>query len=219
MFQKISFYITAMVLLFALSAWMAPAALGAEGTNVEEWLNNGEPAETPVDEETGDGEAALAEDRSMAQIVGQLILYTVLIIAMIYGLIKVLAFRQKKLQPNQAVQLVGGTSLGNNKSLQLVKVGDKVLLIGVGDQVTLIKEFAESDEIGNMEKDLDKQAVPLSETISGFVKGLKSNHSETKTSGGFEQLFKQSLNKQKTKQSQLKQELGTEDEDKEGRSS
>ena len=121
---------------------------------------------------------------------------------------------------------MGGTPLGNNKSLQLVKVGEKVYLIGVGDQVTLIKEFSESDEINSIETDLENQSTlftsplaTISTSIVNFSKEKLSKRIETKPNLSFEHLFKQSLNKQKGKQEQLKQDLNeAEVEDKEGNS-
>ena len=105
------------------------------------------------------------------KIIGKLILYTFLILILIYALIKFLALRQKNLQPNQAIKLMGGTPLGNNKSLQLVKVGDQLLLIGVGDEVTLLKEFLNEDEIKSIEENLTNQPSALSNTLASFLKG------------------------------------------------
>ena len=142
---------------------------------------------------------------------------------MIYGLIKFLALKQRKLQPNQAVRLMGGTPLGNNKSLQLVKVGGQVYLIGVGDQVTLIKEFTSPEEIDSIESslDLDKEQTLLPNSITNLIKDKMAKRTDdsepTKFNLSFEKLFNQSLSKQKAKQDQLEQELAKEDGDKEGR--
>ncbi|WP_394121055.1 flagellar biosynthetic protein FliO [Planococcus donghaensis] len=182
--------------------------------NVVEWLNNEEPAEeTPADPVV----AAPVEEKSLAGIIVQLVLYTLLIVAMIYGLIKFLAARQKNLQPNQAVKLMGGTPLGNNKSLQLVKVGGQMYLIGVGDEVTLIKEFSDAAEISGIEKDFEQQQPALSKNLLDFTKKKIGSFSKSPQKKGFDQLFKQSLNKQKAKQQAIENELGQEQRDQEGR--
>nr|WP_249023452.1 hypothetical protein [Planococcus salinarum] len=52
-----------------------------------------------------------------------------------------------------------------------MKVGGQIYLIGVGDQVTLIKEFTEDDEIHGIEKDVETQASPLlPKTVTSFIK-------------------------------------------------
>ncbi|TWT28436.1 flagellar biosynthesis protein FliZ [Planomicrobium sp. CPCC 101110] len=205
-----------MLLFFSFFALSGPSLTEAEDTNVADWVENDK--KTDVNETEQPEAAVVTEDKSLTTIIGKLILYTLLILAMIYGLIKFLALRQKKLLPNQAVKLMGGTPLGNNKSLQLIKVGNQIYMIGVGDQVTLIKEFTDADEISSIEKDLDGQATLLSNPVVSFVKGKVNNRTETGKATGFEQLFSQSLTKQKLKQEQLEKELDQE-EKKEGSSS
>ncbi|WP_052948660.1 flagellar biosynthetic protein FliO [Mesobacillus campisalis] len=190
-----------------------PFAAAAEEPNVMDWLNEEEsgeqPAETAPDTNAGTDNAGPnnAIDKSPILLISQLLFYTLLIVAMIYGLIKFLASRQKKLQPNQAIDLIGGAALGTNKSLQLVKVGGKVFLLGVADQITLIKEFSGEDELGTFENNPKETA-----SFANSLLGLTKKHSQ---SGQFDQLFKQSLNKQRNRQNQLEQDLVP--NDKEGR--
>lgn len=220
--QKRSFIIIAVILLLSLSSMLSPAAFAADpkvidgyGDNQTENLTDTEESdETPAAEET--------EEKSFIVIIGQLILYTGFILFLIYALIKFLAMRQKSLQPNQAVQMMGGTSLGNNKSLQLVKVGEQIYLIGVGDQVTLIKEFSAEDEINGIEKNLETQTALVPKSVSSFIKekiGGRMNNETDGKSGGFENLFKQSLEKQKQKQERLQLDLTKQEDEKDGRSS
>ena len=206
-------YIALLMAILFFGGLSAPASVQAN-PNVVEWLNNDEPAEeTPADPI----EVAPVEEKSLAGIIAQLVLYTLLIVVMIYGLIKFLAARQKNLQPNQAVKLMGGTPLGNNKSLQLVKVGVQMYLIGVGDEVTLIKEFSDASEISSIERDFQQQQPALSKNLVDFTKKKIRSYSKNTPPKGFDQLFKQSLNKQKAKQQALQNELGPEQKEKEGR--
>lgn len=226
MIQKFVFVI-AILIVFSFSVASTPTSVDAKEPKVSDWVKKEQPeGETDATEIEESTTITTKEDTSLVVILFKLIFYTLLILLMIYALIKFLAVRQKKLQPNQAVKLMGGTPLGNNKSLQLVKVGEKVYLIGVGDQVTLIKEFSESDEINNIESDLENQSTlftspltTISTSLVNFSKEKISKSMETKPNLSFEHLFKQSLTKQKDKQDQLKQDLiETQDEDKEGTS-
>lgn len=210
--KSLFIYIPLILAILFLSLLSVPVSAQAS-PNVVEWLNNEEPAEeAPVDE------AAPIEEKSLAGIIVQLVLYTLLIVAMIYGLIKFLAARQKNFQPNQAVKLMGGTPLGNNKSLQLVKVGGQMYLIGVGNEVTLIKEFSDAAEINGIEKDFEQQSPALSKNLFNFTKKKIGGFSkDTQKSSGFDQLFKQTLNKQKAQQQELEARIEQEQKDKEGR--
>jgi flagellar protein FliO/FliZ len=215
--KKKYFYVIAAVFLFSFAAFFMPSLASASAdTNVSDWLQEKEPGTEQPAQET---KAEPVEEQSLFGTVLKLIFYTVLILAMIYGLIKFLAIRQQKFQPNQAVKLMGGTPLGNNKSLQLVKVGGKIYMIGVGDEVTLIKEFTDTEEAGLIEKDLEKQPTVFSNPKFKLPKKLfggTDTDTDIKKELGFEKLFKQSLNKQKQKQQQLEQGLSDTESDKEG---
>lgn len=220
MIQKVTLYSLAVVLFFlVLTALMPSPVDAAEEPSVAEWLDDEETNSKRVDgaEPAGktaennkpgtNGELNKTNERSPMLLIIQLIFYTIIIIVMIYGLIKFLALRQKNLQPNRAISLIGGTPLGNNKSLQLVKVGGKVYLIGVADQITLIKEFSNEDEISTFENDGERQPVLFSNPLFGFLKKQTSPGQN----GKFRQLFHQSLNKQKEKQNQLERDLFDDD--------
>lgn len=211
MIQKLTLSGFAVAILFMVAIGI-PASVAAEEPNVMDWLKEEQPEPDGqiVEEIEPETNVGLNEtnEKSPMLLIGQLIFYTLLIIIMIYALIKFLASRQKKLNPNQAIQLIGGTALGNNKSLQLVKVGGKVYLLGVADQITLIKEFASEDEIGISEADSGKPAL-FASSLLGFTK----KQSDPDTKGRFEQLFSQSLDKQKEKQNQLRSDLFKNDEE------
>ena len=162
MIQKVSKCVLITSLFFLLI--VLPISVNASEPNVNDWINNEQPKDQPDEVKKEDSVELNTANTSIRKIIGKLILYTFLILILIYALIKFLALRQKNLQPNQAIKLMGGYPLGNNKSLQLVKVGDQLLLIGVGDEVTLLKEFLNEDEIKSIEENLTNQPSALSNT-------------------------------------------------------
>ncbi len=203
-----------MFIIALFTAFLSVSTVYAE-PNVADWLEEDgagtEQAPEPVEP------VVVKEEQNLFGIILKLVVYTVLILAMIYGLIKFLAIRQRKFQPNQAVQLMGGTPLGNNKSLQLVKVGEQVLLIGVGDQVTLIKEFANTDEIGLDRASDDMALQNFGNPLLKLSKWKKeTDESRNNKTSRFEDLLAQSLNKQKDNQHQFKQILANKSENEEG---
>lgn len=191
-----------------------PISVNASEPNVNDWINDEQPKDQPNEVKKEDSLELNTANTSITKIIGKLILYTFLILILIYALIKFLALRQKSLQPNQAIKLMGGTPLGNNKSLQLVKVGDQLLLIGVGDQVTLLKEFLNEEEIKNIEENLTNQPSALSNSLTSFLK--EKMNDRKKQSNSFENIFSQSLDKIKGKQDQFEQDVRKKD-DEEGR--
>nr|WP_249023453.1 hypothetical protein [Planococcus salinarum] len=106
-----SLYSIVMILLLALSAVWAPSGAQAADPKVIDGYDGEQPA-VEQQEQPVEVEAAAPEEKSFIVVIGQLIFYTLLIVFMIYGLIKFLSMKQKNLQPNQAVKLMGGTALG-----------------------------------------------------------------------------------------------------------
>jgi flagellar protein FliO/FliZ len=210
--QKVSKSVVITALFFLLIA--LPISVNASEPNVNDWINDEQPKDQPNEVKKEDSLELNTANTSITKIIGKLILYTFLILILIYALIKFLALRQKSLQPNQAIKLMGGTPLGNNKSLQLVKVGDQLLLIGVGDQVTLLKEFLNEEEIKNIEENLTNQPSALSNSLTSFLK--EKMNDRKKKSNSFENIFSQSLDKIKGKQDQFEQDVRKKD-DEEGR--
>lgn len=90
---------------------------------------------------------------------GSLLLKTVVILAliifMIYGLSKWIMKRNQSFTKSQLMSVKAGLSLGQNKSVRLIKVGSAFYLLGVGNDVQLLKEFteAESQELEDIGQD------------------------------------------------------------------
>src|SRR5690625_77031 len=65
----------------------------------------------------------------------QMFVVLMIIIVMILLFVRFLSRRNKLWLSNHAIQTLGGVSLGQNKSLQLVEVGQSIYLIGIGEDV------------------------------------------------------------------------------------
>lgn len=69
-----------------------------------------------------------------------------IVIGMLIGLLKWL--QKKNFSPTvQTVKNLGGTNLGGNKSVQMVKVGNSILVVGIGEDVQLLKEINDKKEV------------------------------------------------------------------------
>ncbi|WP_409253712.1 flagellar biosynthetic protein FliO [Bacillus sp. SCS-153A] len=70
----------------------------------------------------------------------------VFVIALIYFLLKFINQKSKTFQQSKLIQNLGGTPLGGNRSVQLVKVGERILILGVGEDIQLLKEINSKEE-------------------------------------------------------------------------
>ncbi|MEK5443120.1 flagellar biosynthetic protein FliO [Fredinandcohnia sp. FSL W7-1320] len=80
----------------------------------------------------------------------KMIFTTLFVIALIYLLLKFVNKRNRMFNQHRFIENLGGTSLGTNRSIQIVKVGERILVVGVGDTVQLLKEIEDTDEINEI---------------------------------------------------------------------
>lgn len=79
------------------------------------------------------------------------------VIVLIYGLVKLMNKRNRLLKPFQYVENIGGTSVGQNRSIQLIKVGKSVLVVGVGETIQLLKEIEDEKRLKSFSVSMKRQ--------------------------------------------------------------
>ncbi|MBP1968089.1 flagellar protein FliO/FliZ [Virgibacillus natechei] len=132
-------------------------------TNVLDCLNGNsdceelnEVPEEPEMDEVQDEESQVQnqdEDESVAGSEGSLPLFELvkmffallLVLALIYLLLKFLSKRNKLFNQVRSLENLGGISVGQNKSIQIVRIGSKVHLIGVGENVEMLHEITDEE--------------------------------------------------------------------------
>ncbi|BBP89365.1 hypothetical protein BsIDN1_29830 [Bacillus safensis] len=70
------------------------------------------------------------------KMIGALLFFVILLI---YGLVRFVGKQNRLLKPFRYVENIGGTTVGQNRSVQLIKVGKRVLVVGVADSIQLLK--------------------------------------------------------------------------------
>lgn len=128
-------YIAALVSGHCLSAWLSMTAFAqAEETNA-------------VSDTLKDGLRRGTDGSAMEQPVTtpdpfflflQVMGYLALIIGLLYILMRWVNRKRWTAETGKRIHILGGTSFGPSKSVQLVKVGGSVYVLGVGDNVQLI---------------------------------------------------------------------------------
>ncbi|QHA93884.1 flagellar biosynthetic protein FliO [Bacillus sp. N1-1] len=174
--------ISIITLLFCLVIFLPdPVAAATNNGSVTDWLTEDEDEPSEPQEEP----AEVGANTNIFFLLIKLVFYTIVVVGLIYLLIRFLSKRQQKLQHHSVFTPIGGTPLGNNKSVQMVKVGDSLYMIGVGDNVNLLKEIEDKEEVERILEQAEEQKTGFS-----FM-----NHKQT----GIQELIQASLKKQRNK--------------------
>lgn len=139
-------------LLVCMAFLLVPVQTDAKDKHVTDCLENNEDCleelEKPA-ESSDTGEEELLKDNnfssgSLALNIVKMVFALLLILALIYLLLWFLKKRNAYQQVG-SLENVGGISLGQNKSVQIVRIGSKMYVLGVGDNVDLLKELSAED--------------------------------------------------------------------------
>lgn len=131
------------------------------------------------------------------------------VLFLIYFLLKFVTKRNRFAQQGQSMINLGGTSLGQNKSIQMVKVGERVLVVGVGDSISLLKEIEDENErkelIEAFEQKQEQIVAPkdIVQKLSTYLTQNKQKQSANENGTSFSKAFKEQLDnlkKERTKQ-------------------
>lgn len=142
--------------LFNSTAFAENNNFGESDRSVIEGLTEEEETEIDEAEEAEQNEEAETvvtggdQGPNLIGLTAQLVLALGVVLFLIYGLLKFVNKRAKSFSSHQTVQSVGGVGIGTNRSVQLVRIGDRLLVLGVGDSVSLLKEIEDPEEIKAM---------------------------------------------------------------------
>ncbi len=82
----------------------------------------------------------------------------VLVIGLLIVLLRFLSKRNRLLQSNGPVLSLGGHGLGNNRSLQVLLIGQTIYIIGVGETISLIRTISQGEEYHHLLESIESQA-------------------------------------------------------------
>lgn len=147
----------------------------------------------------------------------KIIFALIFVIALLYGVLRFLNSRNTKYQHSKMMQNLGGISLGAQKSVQIVKIGHSLYLVGVGDNVNMLKEITDDNEKETLIALYnEKQVQPIQGTpLLGLLKKLqKPKQAEMqKEDVDFKQQFADRLEKIKQQRNEELQQLNQEERD------
>lgn len=171
--------------------------------------NEPEPFSNEEVAETGD-----VQSGSIVINILKIIFALALVLILIYLVLTFLKKKNKFQSGNKALEHLGGMSVGSQKSIQIVRIGNKVYAIGIGNDVTMLDEITDREVIRQFEKNASEEIQPFSFIQNMLVKKDKAK-SDEKKSDSFTKTLQDELTKLKSKREQLI-EMNKKDDDTHG---
>ncbi|MFJ7404871.1 MULTISPECIES: flagellar biosynthetic protein FliO [unclassified Lysinibacillus] len=138
----------------------------------------------------------------------KMVLALIFVVALFYGLMKFLNKRNLTFQRNQMVQNLGGLSLGAQKSVQLLQIGKSLYLVGVGDDVQLLREITDPQEVEallsiyNEKQEYAATSPYIAEVFSKLKRKNNQNSSTLQKQDSFGELFEKKISEIKQERSE-----------------
>ena len=202
------------LLIASMAVFYQPVFGQAADKNVLDCLDGDnedclEETDENLKEETNEIPEPLVDEENMntgsfALNIVKMIFALLLILALIYGLLWFLKKRRSYEQVG-ALENIGGISVGTNKSVQIVRIGSSMYLLGVGENVELLKELsAEEAEQVQLDKS-QSPSVPAASFLQGMLrkKGTKEGQQSGNIERDFQASFQKELDKLKENRHQL----------------
>ncbi|PID00172.1 MULTISPECIES: flagellar biosynthetic protein FliO [unclassified Sporosarcina] len=139
------------------------------------------------------------------------------VIGLLVWLLRFMNKRNRNFDSNRLMTNMGGVPLGQNKSIQLVKMGNHYFVVGVGENVQLLREIEDPDEIAELLARYDQgnevQKGILSQLYTRFFSKAEHSPSEEAT---FSQLFSTKMDEIKTERKEQLKRLNRKESDRDG---
>ncbi|MFD2133140.1 flagellar biosynthetic protein FliO [Pseudogracilibacillus auburnensis] len=199
--RKISF-----IILFSamISLFVATNISNAEVKNVKDCLEASEDCEELKQPVQGDSNH-LVEDEpvpstSIVMNFIKMIFALLLVLALIYFILTFIKKRNRLFSNVHVLENLGGITVGTNKSIQLVRIGAKVYLIGVGDNVEMLQEITDEEIVHTLLEE-EEQNAQSSTFIGAFLQ--KGSFRSDEKNKQFTSTLEKELNKIKDKRHRM----------------
>lgn len=169
------------------------SSVHAETTSVKEWLENPDQGDSTSQTSAEEKTPPSSQVGISIWDVVKMIVSTIFVIGLLLFVLKWVQKKGRNFANDGVIENIGGTTIGNQKSIQLVKIGNRVYIVGVGESVTLLKEIDNEDEIKHL---LEFRHNKLNESVKGF-NGLFLCKKEEKQESSFMDSLKNELLKVK----------------------
>ncbi|WP_158232597.1 MULTISPECIES: flagellar biosynthetic protein FliO [unclassified Sporosarcina] len=145
------------------------------------------------------------------------ILAFIFVIGLLVWLLRFMNKRNRSFDQNRLMTNLGGVPLGQHKSIQLVKMGSHYFVVGVGENVQLLREIDDPDEIADLLERYDQgnevQKGIFSHLYTRFFSKAEQSHVEEPT---FSQVFSTKMDEIKSDRREQLNRLNRKESDRDG---
>ncbi|ARK22724.1 hypothetical protein SporoP32a_14950 [Sporosarcina ureae] len=145
------------------------------------------------------------------------ILAFIFVIGLLVWLLRFMNKRNRSFDQNRLMTNLGGVPLGQHKSIQLVKMGSHYFVVGVGENVQLLREIDDPDEIADLLERYDQgnevQKGIFSHLYTRFFSKAEQSHVEEST---FSQVFSTKMDEIKSDRREQLNRLNRKESDRDG---
>ncbi|MDV2580612.1 flagellar biosynthetic protein FliO [Alkalibacillus haloalkaliphilus] len=138
----------------------------------------------------------------------------VLVLALIFVVLKFVQKRTRIYQQTQSLENVGGIALGNNKSAQVVRVGNEYYLLGVGDNVEMLTKVDDEETIEQLAQSHEDTSSNISfqSVLQNFQNRNRNPYQEQETKNQFKTELETMKNSRKRMMKRYQDKDGPTDE-------
>lgn len=144
-----------------------------------------------------------AETGSIIVNVIKIVVALILVVLLIYIFLSLLKKKNKLAEQHGVLENLGGISVGQQKSIQIVRIGEKVYAIGVGQDVTMLDEIVDETVISDLEESVVSEPQPMIFIQNLLAKKRQKQQAEVTESPHFHHTLKQELQKLKQQRDTL----------------
>lgn len=149
--------------------------------------------EQPIDISEDESIVPADDTNSLGFNIVKMILMLLVILGLIYVLIKFLKKRHHLFNNVKTMENLDGISVGQNKSLQIVRIGSNFYIIGVGDDVNMLEEITDETLI----EDLLHKQTESGQSGNILSRFLSKKKKDEEASSPFATLFSNELENMK----------------------
>ena len=141
----------------------------------------------------------------------KMIFATVFVVGLLYSVLKFVNKKGRLFKSTQLIENLGGTTLGANRSVQLIKIGNRLLLVGVGENIQLLKEIENEQECEQIILEYNNQINQVgspNDIISKILKRVQGKENQKgEQNPPFQTLLKKQLDDLSKGRKQLYEDL------------
>ncbi|CAH0346179.1 flagellar biosynthetic protein FliO [Bacillus sp. CECT 9360] len=198
------------VVLFG-SAGLVVQAEGVKGSVKDSYEQPDKPADKEPESEK---EAASSGSTELSfWDFARMVFATIFVVALLYIALRFINKKSRSYQKANFIENIGGTSLGSNRSVQLIKVGNSILVVGVGETIQLLKEIDNEEEYGELLQNYNEKMEQMIQP-GDFITKLKQKFIVSDAnSTGFSSQFKKQLEELSKDRKKVVKKLDEEERD------